>query len=142
MILNTSKSNDVNRHRRGVEKLQVEPEPAPEADDYSISTALEKLIDNKVESQVENALATIPNVVEEAIGQLFFAATLRDHPGIGTVVYDAKELVTPDAISTAMLGETIKKHVDKYFEACKAANALGKRLLCSDVVLAVIASFV
>lgn len=41
-----------------------------------------------------------------------------------------------------MLRETINKHTDQYFEAGKATEELGKRLLRHDELLAIIASFV
>lgn len=42
----------------------------------------------------------------------------------------------------AVVCETINKRVDQYFEASKAANALGKRLLRNDAFPASIASLV
>lgn len=41
-----------------------------------------------------------------------------------------------------MVGETIDKHVDKYFETGKAAEALDKRLLRNDGFLVPTALFV
>lgn len=41
-----------------------------------------------------------------------------------------------------MLGQTIDKHTDDYFEAIEAKEALVKRLLCKDKFLAPRALFV
>lgn len=48
------------------------------------------------------------------------------------MVYDAKEHIILYQTQTAVLGETIEKHMDKYFEAGKAAEAQGNRMLHND----------
>lgn len=41
-----------------------------------------------------------------------------------------------------MLGETVDKHMDKHFKACKSAEALDNGLLCSEKFLGYTESFV
>lgn len=55
---------------------QIEPEPALEDEDESIATVLQEVIANEVENQVAKALATIPDITEEAVEQLFFAFSI------------------------------------------------------------------
>lgn len=82
------------------------------------------------------------DTMEEAVEQLFCAATLTAQGEIRDVVYDAAREVTLKHIRTSMLGELIKKHVDHYLEAGKAALALGERLAAQRAFHALIASFV
>lgn len=55
-------------------------------------------------------------------------------------MYEAVKLVIFDQIRTLVLGERISKYVDKYFEANKATEALGKRMLGNDELPTSIAS--
>lgn len=86
-------------------------------------------------------MVTIPDVVEEAVKQLFHVATLSVQGEIRTVVYDAVEHIILDQIGMAVLGEKTNKPVDDYFQA-EAEERLGKRLLPNEEFIAPIASFV
>lgn len=59
------------------ERSKWNPGPASEHDDASIAPTSQEVISYEVQSEVANALATVQNVVEVAVEQLFRAATLR-----------------------------------------------------------------
>lgn len=117
----------------------MKPGPAPEGDDDSLGTAIQELVDDEVKFQVAIALATILDMVEKGVEQIFRAATHSAQVRFHTVMYGAVEQVILDQNRTAVLGKNIKKHVDQYFEAGKAVEPLGKRLLHNDGFLAPIA---
>lgn len=48
------------------------------------------------------------------------------------MAHEAVERVIPNQIRTAVLAETIDRHVDKQFEAGKATEDLQKRMLRND----------
>lgn len=56
------------------------------------------------------------------------------------MLYNALDHEIIDQTRTAMLGEMIEKHVDKYFEAGNAIKAFGSNLVPSDKLLGLIAS--
>lgn len=58
------------------------------------------------------------------------------------MLFDAWEHFIIDHIRTCVLGETVEKHVDRYFQAVKATEQHGERLLRSKRFLAPIVSFV
>lgn len=60
--------------------------PAPEDDDDSITTALHEGIAKKIKSCGANALASILDMVEKAVEQLFRAASLSAQGGIHAMV--------------------------------------------------------
>lgn len=73
--LNAGKSIDANHDRQVVQEQQVEPGPVAEDGDGLIAIELQETIAYEVMSQISNALATIRDMVEEAVGYLFHAAT-------------------------------------------------------------------
>lgn len=97
---------------------------------------LQEIIANKVKSQIKNAMAPIPDRVQEAREQLFRPATFTAQLGVRTMVYNALARVILGPIRTTVLREIIDKHVEKYFNACKGTEALGKKLLPNDELLA------
>lgn len=58
---------------------------------------------------------------------------------VRTDAWGAAEQVTLNQIETTVLGDTIDSYVGKYFEAGKATEAIGKRLLFQNYKLALIA---
>lgn len=120
----------------------MEPEPTADHDDESTATGLKQVISDEVKSLVASTLATFPDLVKQAVEQLFRIATANAHGGSHTVGYDATKYVILFQTMTSILRETIKKHAVHYCEAGKHGDALGKRLLCNDEFLATIASLV
>lgn len=96
-------------------------EPGPAAgDNYdSIVTALQKAIPEEVGSQGANTLATISDMVKEAVEQLLRAVSIKVQVGISSEMYNAVEHVVLDHIRTAVLGATINNPVDQYLKGCK-----------------------
>lgn len=92
-ILYGSQSTDGSHDREEVEKQQVKPGTAPEDNYDSVTTALYEVIADKVKSQVSNALATIPDMMEDAVEQLLHAAKLKAQERICTVICVAGEHV-------------------------------------------------
>lgn len=86
MTLNAWNSDDVNHHCKGAREQQVEPVLAPEDGDNSIVTVLQWLTTAEVIMHRGNALATILDVVKEAVKQLFYASKLRAQEEFHTVV--------------------------------------------------------
>lgn len=134
-ILNAGKSSDANRGRQRAEESLVEPGAAPEHDEDLTENVLQEKIADDFKSHVANVLATIPDMVAEAVEQLFWASTPSAQGGIRTVMYDAVEDVILDQIRMDVLGQTITKHTDQYFEAGKDNEALGKMLLRNNAFL-------
>lgn len=66
----------------------MDPVPAPKDVDHSIATALQAVITDEVRFTVAKALATILDIVEEAVQKLFLAAGINLQEGIHTVPYD------------------------------------------------------
>lgn len=100
------------------------------------------MIGDDARSQVANALVTFLDMVSAAVENRFRAVTLSAQGGIRTMVYDAVEHVILDHIRKAVLDERINQSVEQYFEAGKASEALGNRLLPNEEFLFPIASFV
>lgn len=118
-IINTGKHGDASGDHEGVEEQQVNLGPVSEDDVESIVTALWNLIADEVMSQVANALARPPGMVEGAVEKLFSTATLSVQGGVGTVVHETLEHVILDQIRMNVLGDTICKHAFQYFRANK-----------------------
>lgn len=68
-------------------------------------------------------------MVEQAVEQLIRAATLNSRGGIRIMANEAVKNVMYDQIRTPVLLVTINKQIGRYFEAAKAAKALGKRFV-------------
>lgn len=85
---------------------------------------------------------TIPEILKEAVDQLFHAATLNDEGVIDNLVYDAVAHVFLNHIKTDVLERTNKKHVDQCLEAGEADKPLEMKLLRNDKFFAPISSFV
>lgn len=100
------------------------------------------MIPDEVKSQFQNAMAGMPNMVEEAVEEAVRAVTTSAQRGIRTVVDGTLEHVILDKIRMAVLNKTIEKYLEKYINARKPAEILGKRLLRNDRFLDPIASFV
>lgn len=61
---------------------------------------------------------------------------------LSAVVIDDVEQGFLQQIRMAVLGETVKWNMDKFFEAVRSAEAFGPRLLCNNGFLSLIALFV
>lgn len=61
-----------------------------------METELQEAIANEVEKQVYDALAAIPDIVEESVEQVFRAANANAQGRICVVVYDAMQSVIFD----------------------------------------------
>lgn len=85
-MLNASKRDDKNCSRQRVEEQQVEPGTATEGEDDSIDIALQQVVAEAIKTQVEKALKSIPDFVEEAVEQLFRAPFLNFQRRIPTKV--------------------------------------------------------
>lgn len=85
--------------------------------------------------RVKNALAAIPELVEEDVEQLLRDATVSAHCGVSTVVYRTVEHFISDQVCKAVLWETIDRNVEKYFKARQADEALGKRHSVTTILL-------
>lgn len=96
MILNADKSSDANCDFQSVGKQQAEPEPTPEDEGYSITTATQDVIADEVKLQATNNLIAIPDKVEEVIEQLFSAFILSMQKDTCALVYEAIENVVLD----------------------------------------------
>lgn len=90
------------------------------------------MISDEVSSQVRNVLATLLDLVEDAVEQLFRAAIFNAYGGFRSVGYDDVKHVLLDQIRTAVLDKTINKHFDQCFEALKATEVLERRLVRND----------
>lgn len=123
---NAGERYDLNCNCEEIEEQQVEVEAVSEEAKDPIQTLLQATIAEEAKQEVKNALPAIPELVEEAIDQLFRTSILSAQGGICTVVYDAVENVNSDQIWTTVFGDRMDQHVDKYFNADKAAEALGK----------------
>lgn len=130
-ILNAGKRDDPNCDYQRVEEQKEEPKPTLEVEEDSMANAIQEVIADEFKQKMAYALAAIPGHIEEAVEHLFSALTFSRQMRIGTVVYNTVKHVILDRIRTAALEETINKHVDKYFEASKAVEDLGKR--CSNL---------
>lgn len=130
------KREDRSRDYHGVQEPQVDSETTPEDKKGSITTALQEVIDDKVEPQAANALATILQHVEEAAEHLFWATPLDGQGETCTVVHESWEHITLDQIRVAVLGKNLNKPVDKELRAGKTGEPLRKRLLHNKEVLA------
>lgn len=103
---------------------------------------LQGIIADGVKLQVENALAAILELIEEAAEHIFRAASFSARGGVRTVVCDDVQHLTLTQIRMEVLGETIEKQVESYFESGKVREELGKRFTSDDEFLSSIASFV
>lgn len=81
-------------------------------------------------------------MVGEAIEQLFQAAPLSAQWVISSVVFDTVDHVILYQLRNTMPRENFNKHVDQYLKAIKASEAVGKKLLFNNQLLAPIASSV
>lgn len=72
----------------------------------------------------------------------FCFATVNTKGIINIVVYNSMKYVILDQIRKSVLGKTIRKKVDKYFNSTKAVKALGRKILHNDNFLSPIASYV
>lgn len=141
-ILNAGKSDESKSDRQWDEEQHVEPGPAPENADDTITTALPKVITNEIKSQVANLLATVLVIGEEAVEQIYRIGTLSARERIRNLVYDVVDLVILDQIRTFEVIQTINKQVNKYSKVCEAAEALCNRMPHNDDFPAQIASMV
>lgn len=71
LILNAGKINDGNWDRQGVEEQQVEFRQTSENEYDLVSTALQNLVINEIQSQVPNAPAKILDIVKEAFERFY-----------------------------------------------------------------------
>lgn len=74
MILNPEEREDSKSNDHSIEEQQVETGPASEQANDSIPTTLKEVISEEVRLQVANAMAAIPNILEEAVEQFFCVA--------------------------------------------------------------------
>lgn len=132
-ILNSGEHDDVSYDYDmvEVEEQQVEPKTTPDEAEDSISNVVLDVVADNGKQQVENSLVATLKLPEEAFEQLFCAASLKAHGVDLAMVYDAVEHVILDATQMVRRGETIDKHLDKYFEANKATEVLQKG--CSEM---------
>lgn len=100
------------------------------------------MIVDEVKSEVANALATIPDLLEEAVSNSFTQSPLVLKGRIRTTVYNVLDHRIPNQIRTAVLVKKINKHVGQCFEAIKATEHLASAWLCNDEFLTWMASFV
>lgn len=126
-VLNGDSNNRTSRYREGAEETKLEPGAAPDDDDDLIITSLQEVIVDEARSLVTNMLAAVPHMGKEAVEQLFLGDTHSAQGGICTMTYDTVEHVILDQNRTVLFGNTMTKHADQYFEAGKAAKAIGKR---------------
>lgn len=87
-------------------------------------------------------MATILNVVENSVEQLFSAVSLSVQGGVLTAVYNAIDHVVHGQIRTAVVSDKINRHVAQFLESGRADKALGERFLRTDEFLAPIDPFV
>lgn len=85
---------------------------------------IQEVFADELNQQVENALASVLEIVADVVQQLFRTSNLNEQGGIRTAVYHAVKHVTLNLIQTAVFGEKVDKHVDKYLEGRKAAEVL------------------
>lgn len=76
-----------------------------------MAIVLQEAIAAEVKMQVETTMAEISYKAEHTEEQIFRAATLSGQGGISTVLCEVVEHFILDQIMTALLGETIDKHV-------------------------------
>lgn len=100
----------------------------------SIATTLQGMVADELEQQAANTLAAIAEIVEKAVELHFRTVTPSSQGGIHIVLYNDMVTVIIHQIWTAGPEETIEKHVDKYFRARKATEALGKMLHIDNVI--------
>lgn len=88
-ILNAVKRDNASGDCQGVEDEQMERRSASQEKEDFVEATLQKVIADQVMQQIESALKAIPKLVEEAVDQLFRAATLSVQGENKTMVYYA-----------------------------------------------------
>lgn len=119
---NTWNSDDTNHECQGAQEQQVESGRIPEDERDSIAPGLQDVITDELKSQVSNGLLATPEMVDQAVEQIFCAASLSARGCIRSVVPDAVEYIIFDQIETTVVGETIHEHIEKYFKGGKVAE--------------------
>lgn len=95
---------------------------------------------DEIKQLVEKLLAAIMDIKEERVEQVPSALTVSVQKKIRATVCNAMEHHILYQKWTAILRETMDKHVNNYIEGGKAAEVLPKRLLRKGGFLALITS--
>lgn len=101
--MKAERSSNANPYRKKIEEQQMEPGTAPEKNEGLIAIRLRGVTADEVWSQAANMLEKIPEMVEEAVEQLFCASTISAQVEIRPYVHEAVGRVIFDQMRAAVL---------------------------------------